>query len=163
MEKGKKKKKKKSSSDSTRNRGPGTREAGTTTSSRPRDDEARRWALARPRALAEKAGEKGRGRGRALRHHRVCAAAAGKPGRQFPRFHPERTHRWLFQHNILLRDRSQARQPLRDTPACCGRDSRHSARLTKATSPSLSANGDQERCRKWPPLGGARQPTDRPT
>ena len=51
----------------------------------------------------------------------------------------------------------------RGTRPPASRDSRHSFRLTKATSPSLSATEDQERCTKRPtPLGGARRPT-RPT
>lgn len=51
----------------------------------------------------------------------------------------------------------------RGTHPPASRDSRHSFRLTRAISPSLTATEDQERCTKWPPLGGARQPTDRPT
>ncbi len=55
MEKGQEEKTWKNSS-SPRNRGPVNRGAGTTTSSRPREHETRRWALARPRA-----GERGWG------------------------------------------------------------------------------------------------------
>ena len=42
---------------------------------------------------------------------------APSPAVAFVRFHPRRTHRRLFRHNLLHRDRPQARHRPRDTPA----------------------------------------------